>query len=213
MSSLESSSSASSPEPFTMPDTKQTRNNRTAIRTQTKVIAMTRMKTFALIVLSASSAAAFSPSNHPRLAIVSTPRRSTLCTASSYLSSAAASVASPNDESSFASDNKTLTKQQKRNEQIKKDGGILAFNTKYGALNPFAIYYGLTSITLGLVWFAALTCCQILYKVTGDRVDRRRRIPVFLSHVWGTLLMLFTGCFPKIENGDIIKKFHERYVR
>jgi hypothetical protein len=87
---------------------------------------------------------------------------------------------------------------------------LLSFYTRYGALNPYAMYYGLVSIGLGLVWFVALTACELLYKVTGGRLDPKRRIPVFLSHVWGTLLMLFTGCFPRVENGNIVRDFHER---
>ena len=123
----------------------------------------------------------------------------------------AEAVASPNsDESSSSSSSTALTKQQKRLQQIRKEGGFFAFNTKYGALNPYAIYYGLVSIGLGLVWFVFLTLSQLLYKVTGDRVDKKRRLPVFFSHVWGTLLMVFTGCFPKVENWDIIKEFHKR---
>ena len=105
------------------------------------------------------------------------------------------------------------TKAQKkldRKQLVKQEGGRFAFDTKYGALNPFAIYYGLVSIGLGLIWFMALSACQLMYKLTGNRVDRKRRIPVFLSHVWGTLLMTFTGCFPKVENGDIVKNFHKR---
>ena len=104
----------------------------------------------------------------------------------------------------------TLTKQQKRARQIRREGGMFAFDTKFGALNPFAIYYGLVSIALGLVWFAALTACDLLYRITGGRVDRNRRVPVFLSHAWGTLLMLLTGCFPKVENGNIVREFHKR---
>lgn len=131
---------------------------------------------------------------------------------SSLRLSSAAAVPSPSDDSenSSASGEVVLTKQQKRLKRIRKEGGIFAFNTKYGALNPFGIYYGLTSIALGLVWFVALTASQLFYKVTGNRLDKKRRIPVFLSHVWGTLLMLFTACFPKIENGKIIKDFHKR---
>lgn len=117
-----------------------------------------------------------------------------------------AAVATPSNDDSLA----TLTKQQKRNQQIRKEGGLLAFNTKFGALNPFAIYYGLVSIALGLVWFVALTFSQLFYKLTGERLDKRRRLPVFFSHVWGTLLMLFTGCFPKVENWDVIREFHKR---
>ena len=47
-----------------------------------------------------------------------------------------------------------LTKQKRL---IRKEGGRFAFNTKYGALNPFAIYYGLVAIFLGIPWFFALT--------------------------------------------------------
>ncbi|KAL7520030.1 hypothetical protein ACHAWX_004781 [Stephanocyclus meneghinianus] len=130
-------------------------------------------------------------------------------TSSPRFSSAAAAAADASATPSINEPTKILTKQQKRIQQIKSEGGPLAFNTKYGALNPFAIYYGLTAIGLGLVWFMALTIMQLVYKVTGDRIDKRRRIPVFLSHVWGTLLMAFTGCFPKIENGEIIRNFHK----
>ena len=129
-----------------------------------------------------------------------------------FSSAAAAAAADASAAPSINEPTKTLTKQEKRIRQIKSEGGPLAFNTKYGALNPFAIYYGLTAIGLGLVWFMALTIMQLVYKVTGDRIDKRRRIPVFLSHVWGTLLMALTGCFPKIENGDIIRDFHKRFV-
>lgn len=50
---------------------------------------------------------------------------------------------------------------------------------------------------------------QLFYKVTGGKLDKKRRLPVFLSHCWGTLLMAFTGCFPVIENGDFVKEFHK----
>lgn len=49
-----------------------------------------------------------------------------------------------------------------------------------------------------------------MYKLTLNKVDKKRRLPVFLGHVWGTLLMLFTGCFPTIENGEIIEEFHKK---
>ncbi len=176
------------------------------------------MKVSALALLCAlSKTSAFSPtlpSVYVKLPPAA-PSRPSIYSApfhSTHLCSSAASVPSPSNESesSSASGEVSLTKQQKRLKQIREEGGIFAFNTKYGALNPFGIYYGLTSIALGLVWFAGLTASQLLYKVTGDKLDKKRRIPVFLSHVWGTLLMLFTACFPKIENGKIIKDFHKR---
>jgi len=148
---------------------------------------------------------AFSPSSHVHSASVAVRSQKTRRTS---LRLSAAAIATPsNDDSS--STTTTLTKQQKRIQQIRKEGGIFAFNTKFGALNPYAIYYGLVSIALGLVWFVALTFSQLFYKLTGGKLDKRRRLPVFFSHVWGTLLMLFTGCFPKVENWDAIKDFHK----
>ena len=100
-------------------------------------------------------------------------------------------------------------KKQERKALIRKEGGLFAFDTKYGALNPFAIYYGLVSIILGIPWFIALTLCQLMYKITGDRFDRRRRIVITITHVWGTLLMRLTHCFPKIENHKTLLDFYK----
>lgn len=119
-------------------------------------------------------------------------------------------ASSMSSSSHAVADGTTMTKQQRRIQQIRKEGGMFAFNTKYGALNPFSIYYGITSIVLGFVWVAAITACDILYKLTGNKIDSRRRAPVFLSHIWGRLLMLFTGCTPTIVNGNIVKDFHKR---
>lgn len=58
-------------------------------------------------------------------------------------------------------------------QQALKEGGLFTFTTRYGALNPYAIFYGVTSIFLGLFWYAALTVIQLLYTVTGGRVDKR----------------------------------------
>jgi hypothetical protein len=58
---------------------------------------------------------------------------------------------------------------------FRKEGGILTFNTPIGALNPFAIYYGLTSLVLGIPWFIALKSCQFLYWITGGRFDKKVR--------------------------------------
>ena len=168
----------------------------------------TRAASAALLLAAAHSPTtlAFSPSSHvvhhsPTVAIQT--RRTSL-----HLSAAA--VATPSNDDSSSSSTVALTKQQKRMQQIRKEGGITALNTKFGAVNLYAIYHGLVSIALGLVWFVALTFSKLFYKLTGDRLDKKRRLPVFCSHVWGTLLMLFTWSFPKVENGDVIKEFHKR---
>lgn len=88
---------------------------------------------------------------------------------SDAVSPSAAEVASSDDDT-------PMTKQQQRMKQIREEGGPLAFNTKYGALNPYGIYYGIVSVGLGLVWLALLTMSSVFYKITGNRFDKRRRL-------------------------------------
>jgi hypothetical protein len=190
-------------------------------------ICIVLLVTMALLSSPASTAYAFGPSTtHIHVRSGSTCQRyesfsstkcNTRCTTTLWMSAATAASfdSSPKDGEAIATSSAgtttaLATKQQKRLQQIRSEGGPLAFNTKFGALNPFAIYYGLVSIGLGLIWFMALSACQLMYTLTGNRVDKKRRIPVFLSHVWGTLLMTFTGCFPRVENGAIVKNFHKR---
>jgi hypothetical protein len=104
------------------------------------------------------------------------------------------------------------TKQRQKLEYIQSEGGRFSFNTKYGALNPFAIYYGVTSILLGLPWFIALTCYQLLQFITMGRLDRLRRIPVYLNQLWGESLLVLTRCFPEMIHRDILQKFYKEYV-
>jgi hypothetical protein len=113
-----------------------------------------------------------------------------------------------NDASKTFAGTQTLTKQQQRRQLIRQEGGPLSFNTKFGALNPFAIYYGATSIVLGLPWFAALTMYQLFQCITFGRFDKLRRIPIHLNQLWGETLMFLTRCFPVVENRDILKKFY-----
>lgn len=113
------------------------------------------------------------------------------------------------DEATEIVDRKSRKRQQRR-ELIRSEGGPLAFDTKYGALNPYAIYYGLTSIALGLVWFVALSMAQLFYFVTRGKLDTKRRLPVFLSHIWGTCLLRLTRNFPRMENRDVLLDFYKQ---
>ena len=101
------------------------------------------------------------------------------------------------------------SRQATRRKQLRQEGGLFSFNTKYGALNPFAIYYGLVAILLGVPWFVALTTYQVLRALTGGRLDKRRKIPVLMNHVWGTLLMRLTRSFPVMENKHLLKEFYK----
>lgn len=88
--------------------------------------------------------------------------------------------------------------------------GLFTFKTKYGYLNPYAIYYGLVSILLGLPWFVALTLCDIFYKITNNKFDKMRRVPVFFSHIWGTFLLRLSRSYPEIEGYDKLKEFYKQ---
>jgi len=105
---------------------------------------------------------------------------------------------------------KSTKKKGRSLEELRREGGFLSVNTPIGGLNPYAIYYGLTSLFLGLPWFAALKASQFTYWITRGRFDKNRRIPVFLSHVWGVALMRLTRSYPEIENLEILEKFYEQ---
>ena len=118
--------------------------------------------------------------------------------AESYSPSLSLRVAS----SSSAQDQPASTddKQAKKKDELQKlraHGGPLTFNTPIGALNPFAIYYGLMSLFLGIPWFIALKSCQFLYWITGGRFDQKVRLNENyysrdLTHMRGNLPM---GCW------------------
>lgn len=79
---------------------------------------------------------------------------------------------------------KSVVKKGKSMEELRREGGVLCLNTPIGALNPFALYYGLVSLFLGIPWFVALKICQFGYWVTRGRFDKKVRIaaraPVFV---------------------------------
>lgn len=88
-----------------------------------------------------------------------------------------------------------MTTKEQLQQQALKEGGLFTFNTKYGALNPYAIYYGLTSIFLGIFWYAALTAIQFLYFVTRGRVDKRVSWIVILRRINLMSFRSLTACF------------------
>ncbi len=75
-------------------------------------------------------------------------------------------------------------KKKKTLKELRAEGGPFTFNTPIGALNPFAIYYGLLSLALGLPWYIALKSCQLMYFVTRGRVDPKVLILVVLYGRW-----------------------------
>lgn len=92
------------------------------------------------------------------------------------------------------------------------NNGRFTFKSKYGYLNPFAIFYGATSILFAIPWFISLTLCQMVYKMTNNTWDQMRRVPVLLNQTWLVFVLTVCRCFPKIENPEILEEFYKEWV-
>ena len=84
-----------------------------------------------------------------------------------------ATASSAGDESDLTTSDAAAKKRLERKQLVRQEGGRFAFDTKFGALNPFAIYYGLVAIILGIPWIIALTFCKFLYFVTRNKIDKQ----------------------------------------
>lgn len=81
-------------------------------------------------------------------------------------------------------------------------GPGITFGSSGLKLNIFGMYYTALAIFLGLFWWAGLTLCQILYKIFGERFDKRRRMAITTGHIWGKILLSLTYCYPIIEGRE-----------
>ena len=104
---------------------------------------------------------------------VSTHRSATLSVTGDSGANGESGTSSQTSSSSTSSSSVPVKeiKKKKTLKELRAEGGPLTFNTPIGALNPFAIYYGLLSLALGLPWYVVLKSCQLLYFVTRGRVD------------------------------------------
>jgi hypothetical protein len=127
----------------------------------------------------------------------------------SLSASTTAALSLADEEGSSAAAVVLSDKKEQLQKQIKEEGGRFAFMTKYGALNPFAIYWGIVSVGLGLVWLVAIESCRAFYFLTRSKIDKKRRLPIFLSHIWGTLLLRSARSYPKIENRHYIREMYK----
>jgi len=104
----------------------------------------------------------------------------------------------------------SLKKKKKTLKELRKEGGLFTFNTPIGALNPYAMYYFFISVALGIPWVISCKFCQLLYWITGNRFDPKRRVPIFLGHCWGMTLMRLTRCYPVIKNRELVTDFFKK---
>ena len=85
-------------------------------------------------------------------------------------------------------------------------GPYFEFGNSGLKLNWFGAIYGTVAISLGIIWYASLCACQLMYWITRGKVDKHRRVPVTFSQIWGITLMNLMGCTPKVTGLDNIKK-------
>jgi len=166
----------------------------------------------AIFLLQWSSLDAFLTTNDRAIDIRCRPARAFSSATTARASVTASSSVLPDDVGTSSSASLATQARIPIGSLVRKEGGLFSFKTKYGALNPYAIFYGLFAILLGIPWFIALTFCQLMYKITNNRWDPQRFMPVALSQLWGTLLTFFTYCYPKIENRQILVDFLKEYV-
>ena len=60
--------------------------------------------------------------------------------------------------------------------ELRKQGGIFSFDTPIGALNIYGLFYGLTAIGLGMVWYATTMFWKLIHAISGQRFDKMVRI-------------------------------------
>lgn len=99
--------------------------------------------------------------------------------------------ASVDGESPTPSKKKTL-------KDLRAEGGRLTFNTPIGALNPFAIYYGIMSLVLGAPWFLSTKLYQFMSFLTRGRFDPKVRDEYF-PETGSLILKLWPGNTQRIH--------------
>jgi len=77
-------------------------------------------------------------------------------------------------------------------------------------LNWFGAFWGFVGVSLGFVWWSSLALCQAFQFLTRQRLDRQRCIPVHVTHLWGTLVLRLTNCYPVITGKNNLKTIYKR---
>lgn len=101
---------------------------------------------------------------------------------------------------------KTLSWKDKLDQEVASRP--FAVKTKLGAFNPFGLYYGMLSIFLGIFWYAATMASELVHNLSRGKIDRNKRVPIFLGHVWGWINLRMSRSFPVIENREVLEKLY-----
>jgi 1-acyl-sn-glycerol-3-phosphate acyltransferase len=55
-----------------------------------------------------------------------------------------------------------------------------------------------------------MTCLQFFYFITRGKIDKQRKMPIFVSQCWGEALLTLTRMWPKIRNQDVLQRFYQQ---
>ena len=89
-----------------------------------------------------------------------------------------------------------------------RPGPEITFGSSGLKLNLFGFVYGFVAISTGLLWYAGLTLCQIQRKLFPN-IDKNRRGPIFVGHLWGYILLSTMRCFPIVEGKENLDELYE----
>mmetsp|Transcript_17717 Transcript_17717/g.24996 ORF Transcript_17717/g.24996 Transcript_17717/m.24996 type:complete len:394 (-) Transcript_17717:124-1305(-) len=86
-------------------------------------------------------------------------------------------------------------------------GPGITFGSSGLKLNIFGMFYGFIAIFLGaFYWWTTTGLMQIFYLLTRNKIDSKRRIPVFIAQLWGKIVMSTTWCNPKVEGRENLQE-------
>lgn len=77
-------------------------------------------------------------------------------------------------------------------------------------LNIFGVLFGIIGVSLGFLWWLGLAFCQLFQFVTRQKFDPYWRLPVEISHLWGTLTLRLTNCYPVITGKENLKEIYKK---
>ena len=77
-------------------------------------------------------------------------------------------------------------------------------------LNIFGVLFGIIGVSLGFLWWLGLAFCQLFQFVTRQKFDPYWRLPVEVSHLWGTLTLRLTNCYPVITGKENLKEIYKK---
>lgn len=77
-------------------------------------------------------------------------------------------------------------------------------------LNWYGVIWGIIGVSLGFFWWAGLAFCQVFQFLTRQKFDPQWRLPVEVGHLWGTVVLRLTNCYPVVSGKENLKAIYKR---